>query len=64
MSFFEIGNIDLWLLTGVLWTIFWAIYQAIPHDYEKHEERIRNLEFSEAKYRNLREIKKLFKFLQ
>ena len=48
MSFWEITNINMWTLVGVLFCIFWILFKALIHDAEKHEERIRDLERGES----------------
>jgi hypothetical protein len=49
MTFWRLDNIDLWLLAGVIFNVLWAIIKAIDHDYEKHEERIREIEYKLSK---------------
>jgi len=57
-EFFYMGNIDMWLLVGVLTCIAWILFKAISDDYERHEERIRALEESEIEiYSKLYDLK-------
>ena len=45
MTFWSLANIDIWLLAGVIFSVFWHIYKAAQHDTEKHEKRINELEY-------------------
>jgi large-conductance mechanosensitive channel len=59
-DFFVMTNIDMWLLAGVIFCIFWAMYKAVEHDAEKHEERIKRLEDNEEEiYAKLRKYQKV-----
>ena len=62
MTFFEITNIDLWLLGGVIFCIDWIFYKAWQHDKERLLGRVQELEENEVDlYSQIRSLRNKLK---